>query len=186
MRNFRGIGQCKSGAVGSGNARGGGEGRLGEAGRGGRSFSIVPAATTARRRRPHRRRRQQQRPAAAATASMTKALHQSAAAERRRRQKEKRIQKVNEWAHGKTTLEAIQEMCLNLVGEKRDTLTQCRKLLEVNNVYINIFDYVAGKYELQCDSLKELRKRCRNRCFPLDQAKQGPLRELLKKLGGRA
>jgi len=96
-------------------------------------------------------------------------------------EEERRVEAVNDYFEGKSKLEIVQELCQNLLGDQSDTVTGCLELLK--GTYINIFDYVDGNYEKTCDSVQELRKRCRERgFFNREKAKNENLRPLLKKL----
>lgn len=94
------------------------------------------------------------------------------------------VEKTLEHFRGMTTLlEMLQHICDELLGEHGPTITQCRNMLKKNKKFINIFDFVDGKYDKVCSSRAELRKRCEKRgFFPLKKAKRSLLKELLQNL----
>jgi hypothetical protein len=68
---------------------------------------------------------------------------------------------VNNWANGRSHLEMVQEMCKNLLGLREDefpvNITRCKQLLR--STYINLYDYVRGRYDMQYGSARELIQR---------------------------
>jgi len=93
--------------------------------------------------------------------------------------KAKDIEKVNEYFDGRDHLEIIQEICENLLGNHGDTISKCQKMLD--EIYINIFDYVDEEYDNLYDNKKDLMKRCRTRgFFPKLEAKSQGLKDLLE------
>jgi hypothetical protein len=110
------------------------------------------------------------------------------------------VQEVAEHFQGKTHLEMIQEICRNLLpNEKTPTsVTMGKALLEP--IHINIFDYVAGRYEYVYDNIDDLIERCeelknstddtvngaRIGYYPVQAAKNDGFRDLLRSFfGGR-
>ena len=67
------------------------------------------------------------------------------------------------------------------MNEVPSSITQCKKILK--GVFINIFDYVDGKYDLKQPDRKALKNRCRERgFFPKKKAKSEHLNQLLQHL----
>lgn len=58
----------------------------------------------------------------------------------------KRVNEVKEHLTNQDELLVLQEICDNLLGRHGDTKSACRSLL--SSVYVNIFDYVDGRYEM--------------------------------------
>eukprot|EP00049_Salpingoeca_infusionum_P019485 m.362082 g.362082 ORF g.362082 m.362082 type:complete len:142 (-) comp20077_c0_seq1:104-529(-) len=116
--------------------------------------------------------------------AITQQIHQlsmKANALEREIKSEQDIQDVNDHFMGRDELDILQDMVRNLTEEQDPPTSKrgCRELLL--DVYINIFDYVEGKYHLACDTKRELRRRCQLRGhFPLDKAKSEQLRGLLQ------
>ncbi len=98
--------------------------------------------------------------------------------ERRRQQAAADAEEVNEWAAGRTTLELISEICQQMIDETPSSIKEGKEML--NDVFINIRDYVKGDYDKRCENMSELRRSVKKRCFPLEQAKTEGLRYLLK------
>lgn len=96
----------------------------------------------------------------------------------------KNIAKVNAYFKNKTGLCALQEAVTNLLNipayqAHEMNEPQCKKALK--GVYINIFDYVAKKFNQQKKNVWLLKKRCEVRGFyPLKKAKSEGLKVLLK------
>ena len=90
------------------------------------------------------------------------------------------INNAEAFFENKTPLMAAREAVSVLLGvplSKTSMMSMrlCKKRLR--RVYINIFDYVAGKYSLQMKSLSELRKRCEEGgYYPKKRAKTEGLR----------
>lgn len=109
---------------------------------------------------------------------------------RKKKVGESDLANVDTFFKGKTSLSVAREAVSALLGVPPETveamsMRKCRRELE--GVYINIFDYVAGKYSLQVATLGELRKRCKKRgIYPKERAKEEGLKILLEHLFGFA
>ena len=103
---------------------------------------------------------------------------------RKKAAKANEIDKVNRFFANKSPLRAAQEAVSALLGVSPETasamsMTKCKKAL--TNVYINIYDYVAGKYKKQVLTLRALFQRCNKRgYYPKEAAKDEGLKVLLK------
>eukprot|EP01035_Chromulina_nebulosa_P019794 gene19794-25736_t len=83
-------------------------------------------------------------------------------------------------AHHLTNFEDKEIFLPGERGSHGDTISKCQKMLD--EIYINIFDYVDGDYEDHVfDNKRDLMRRCRNRgFFPKDEAKSQGLKDLLE------
>jgi flagellum-specific peptidoglycan hydrolase FlgJ len=104
------------------------------------------------------------------------------------------VQEVAEHFEGKSHLEMIQEICRNLLPDEEipTSVTMGKALLEP--IHINIFDYVAGRYEYVYDNIDDLIDRCeelknstdetingaRIGYYPVQAAKNEGFRDLLR------
>lgn len=98
---------------------------------------------------------------------------------------------VDNWYNGRNHLDLVREMCRNLCNIREEEIPRsiagCKKMLR--RIYINIYDYVEGRYDLQKGTRRELFQRCKQlkrECgygfFPIHNARAEGLKDLLKHL----
>lgn len=100
---------------------------------------------------------------------------------------------VNNWANGRSHLEMVQEMCKNLLDLREDeipvTINRCKHLLR--STYINLYDYVEGRYYMKKQTARDLLQRCKQLkrergygFYSVENARTEGLKDLLRGLFG--
>ena len=99
---------------------------------------------------------------------------------KRMRDVEKRLNRVISWAGRRSEDSLWREICVKLTGQSAHTTLECKQILAEEQIFINIFDFVEGKYELVWRTVGQLQGRCEETgYFPLKRAKSTGLRALL-------
>lgn len=111
------------------------------------------------------------------------------------RRRESADERVDNWAGNRSHLELVQEMCRHLLNLSEDevpgSITKCKELLRP--IFINLYDYVEGRYHLQFQSARDLFKRCKKLrrkegygFYSKGKAKTEGLKDLLRHLFRRS